>query len=914
MEDFGCFDINPTWQYAHEDAELPPPLPPVLPLLPVVQDTGGHTVKQRSPNLDDEWMEQFPVLIRKRHLFVPRSVLDECGEADLAHRAGLDSNDDYEETEQNEDVATGCDNTEGITSPPRSRFPRSKTRKKHCADRNQKLEHGSPANNRSDQPMSSHGRRRGFSTAFYHKVLDSSAVLGKLVDISSITRFRDRHEYFEMWGSFALAEARALVAQARAKNRSRSNGHKSVKLIIDSTRVIQLDVGEMTEITCQSLGGGLASRQLQKGNVYRMQSTIGSHSGFLGVLLDVEQDGGRWRLLCCSDCRAEGNQEFFALHLESLVSYERMSAVCAQRPNVEFLYRLLGDSPPTHTFFESDSSDSDAPPELQNTKDPCAKPRHEQGLGSSCSLNDSQRNAFKTCLAAAYQTGGFELVQGPPGCGKTRFLAALVAELAAKGNFSNSQRVLVSAPSNKGVTVALLALAQEMTRTNTSIRIALLGVEDTIIETCASDSDAKDVICSSLVYSFLDRLADKIDEILKVEQWSSDCSVGISSVSDVASVMIYVRQQLLSRCPQFCKKVKILQFLNSLDEKVKICNENSGGSLQQQLRNAVLSSCKTLVMNLRKAHKAATADLYLELLNSAQVVFATLSTSGGSLAKRMAKVDVLVVDEAAQALEPELLVALVTKPRSAIIIGDPQQLPATMFSANATLGYGRSAMERLISSSKQKYSMLSIQYRMHRQIVQFPSRSFYDSRLQCDESIFRRSGPFDAIFADASHSDWPCPYCFINVEGPEKRTNSLSLQNTAEVLVIVKLLQRMENEFKIKVAKNFVVISFYQAQCDLLRQLLRKKFVNPPAVHTVDSFQGSEAEAVVVSFVRCNKKQNLGFVEDYRRLNVALTRAKHMMILVGSIATLLSSTSFLNLLVVDAKIRGVVFDTSNLSD
>jgi len=190
--------------------------------------------------------------------------------------------------------------------------------------------------------------------------------------------------------------------------------------------------------------------------------------------------------------------------------------------------------------------------------------------------------------------------------------------------------------------------------------------------------------------------------------------------------------------------------------------------------------------------------------------------------------------------------------------------------------------------------------------VQFPSEHFYDSKLRDSLHVQRRSFPgHDPSVA------WMRPYVFLDVAGQEQKQQSRSLTNVAESRVVVAVLRKLLATPGVS-AHQCVVVTFYSAQRDLIAASLRSQqwpAGGTPRVHTVDSFQGSEADVVVCSFVRGNANANVGFLGDFKRLNVALTRARHSLVICANWATMANSQSHhLSRLAADARSRGLVLD------
>ncbi|KAM3296075.1 hypothetical protein ACQJBY_038427 [Aegilops geniculata] len=293
------------------------------------------------------------------------------------------------------------------------------------------------------------------------------------------------------------------------------------------------------------------------------------------------------------------------------------------------------------------------------------------------------------------------------------------------------------------------------------------------------------------------------------------------------------------------------------------------------------------------------------LLDEAAIVFSTLSFSGSAIFTRMTRAfDVVIIDEAAQAVEPATLVPLVHGCRQVFLVGDPVQLPATVISKTAqNLGYRTSLFQRFQAAGF-PVQMLKIQYRMHPEISVFPSKEFYEGILEDGEGLNQKR-PW--------HS-YSCfgPFCFFDVDGVESQmSGSGSTVNEDEVEFITLLYHQLAMRYpELKSSSQVAVISPYRGQVKLLKDHFRSTFGDQSKevidVNTVDGFQGREKELVIFSCVRCNKEQNIGFVSDFRRMNVAITRARSAVLVIGSASTLKKDKHWTNL-VESAKERNRYF-------
>lgn len=272
--------------------------------------------------------------------------------------------------------------------------------------------------------------------------------------------------------------------------------------------------------------------------------------------------------------------------------------------------------------------------------------------------------------------------------------------------------------------------------------------------------------------------------------------------------------------------------------------------------------------------RALEARAEAEVLERAQVVLATL-TSLDSPALAGRRFALAVVDEATQAVEPAAYLALLRADR-AVLAGDHLQLPPTVLSAAAQAGgLGVSLFERLVAAHGGRARvMLAEQHRMNARIMAFPSEALYGGALRAHPAA-----------AGRAIDDAPLELVDTSGRGFEEETpeGSDSKQNAGEAELAAAEVRRL---LAAGVAPaDVAVISPYDAQVQRLRQLLADEVEAGLEVDTVDGFQGREKEAVVVSLVRSNEAGEVGFLADVRRMNVALTRARAKLVVVGDGST-----------------------------
>ena len=282
-------------------------------------------------------------------------------------------------------------------------------------------------------------------------------------------------------------------------------------------------------------------------------------------------------------------------------------------------------------------------------------------------------------------------------------------------------------------------------------------------------------------------------------------------------------------------------------------------------------------------------DLESRIINdvlSGAEVLCTTNIGAGHFTLQDRKFPIVLIDEATQASEPSSLVPIVKGARQLILVGDHRQLPPTVISQNAEDGgLNIPLFERLIDNGIPSH-MLTTQYRMHSTIREFPSARFYDNRLEdgCNDS----ERPPAAGFL---WPNWNKPVAFVPVHGSEiQDPTSSSKSNMDEAAMVVQIVNDLLAAGDLS-PEDVGVISPYSGQVRLIRQLFDEA-VDGLEIKSVDGYQGREKEIIVLSTVRSNTEGNVGFLSDYRRLNVALTRAKRGLIVIGDDRTLRNDSTW----------------------
>ncbi|KAE8038055.1 hypothetical protein FH972_010601 [Carpinus fangiana] len=303
-------------------------------------------------------------------------------------------------------------------------------------------------------------------------------------------------------------------------------------------------------------------------------------------------------------------------------------------------------------------------------------------------------------------------------------------------------------------------------------------------------------------------------------------------------------------------------------------------------------------------------------LRTASLLFCTASSSYKLHSVAMKPLSILVIDEAAQLKECESTIPLqLPGLRHAILFGDECQLPAMVESnISAEAGFGRSLFERLSSLGHSKH-LLNIQYRMHPAISFFPNSKFYHKQILDSPNVKRKSH-------EKLYLSWPMfgPYSFINIGGREEKDDvERSWRNMLEVAVVMKILQKLYKAWVGSEQKLSVgVISPYAAQVVAIQEGLGRMYDNLDGfavkVKSVDGFQGGEEDIIIISTVRSNNYGSIGFISNPQRTNVALTRARHCLWILGNERTLCNRESVWEALVLDAKNRQCFFNADEDKD
>lgn len=316
--------------------------------------------------------------------------------------------------------------------------------------------------------------------------------------------------------------------------------------------------------------------------------------------------------------------------------------------------------------------------------------------------------------------------------------------------------------------------------------------------------------------------------------------------------------------PENAKKLKKLKIRAEEFRRMANSYKRNFGKEERTQRKLLRQEYKSLKKEIRQE----TDYLLSKELNKVKVILGTPVALQHDLLKEIV-FDIVIIDEAGQCLFPMAL--LVARNSNKIILaGDPFQLPPTVISNEAAeKGLNKSVLE-IAFEENQSSHLLNIQYRMPPKIAEFSSEFFYKGELKSFKSS---EGDDSIVFLDSAGANFN-----------ESQDKNNSKFNQKELSFIHYYIQ---NHFDQE--KNIVFISPYSAQVSLAREYL------PKNIHcaTIDSFQGQEADIVIISLVRSNESGEIGFLKEYRRMNVAMTRAKEKLVIIGDSATI-GNDSFYN--------------------
>ncbi len=322
--------------------------------------------------------------------------------------------------------------------------------------------------------------------------------------------------------------------------------------------------------------------------------------------------------------------------------------------------------------------------------------------------------------------------------------------------------------------------------------------------------------------------------------------------------------------------------LNDLRDDFRELNREMA-SLKGKEKGLAHRDSRQLLNQIRRIER----DVIDDVLSKAEVICATTVGCGHNIIADR-RFPIVLIDEATQATEPSSLVPICKGARQLILVGDQQQLPPTVISQTAEDGgLNFSLFQRLLACGLET-EMLTTQYRMHPAIREFPSARFYENRLL--DGCVREERPSPAGFL---WPNWDKPVAFVPVMGIEEvEEEGKSKRNRDEAAMVYSIVRELVQPGDLSPA-DIGIISPYNGQVRLIQELFDEHSSRDTGgsfegleIKSVDGYQGREKEVIVFSCVRANENGEVGFLSDFRRLNVAITRARRGLILLGHPHTL----------------------------
>ncbi|OTB03958.1 hypothetical protein M426DRAFT_321255 [Hypoxylon sp. CI-4A] len=568
--------------------------------------------------------------------------------------------------------------------------------------------------------------------------------------------------------------------------------------------------------------------------------------------------------------------EFYAVKITNMITVEREYASIESLQYYDLMPEILDAKPSPMLKFSQEAVEK---------------------VMENYQLNPGQAKA----ILNAKENDAFTLVQGPPGTGKTKTIIAMVGALLT-GTFSATQgtaikrpggagsasnklakKLLVCAPSNAAVDELVLRLKEGVKTTNGSshkINVLRLGRSDAI------NAAVKDVT---------------LDEMVKARVAGAEGqNKGPSSHELLHTEAGQIKLELNDLRPQ----LETARTIGDHDQTNRLQRKFDELKRRQREIGIKIDAAKDNKNVEVRESEIRRRQIQQEILDSAQVLCATLSGSGHEMLRNLqVEFETVIIDEAAQCVELSALIPLKYGCSKCILVGDPKQLPPTVLSQSAArYGYDQSLFVRMQRNHPDDVHLLDTQYRMHPEISLFPSQEFYERRLiDGDDMSKLRHQPWH-------QSALLGPYRFFDVKGiQEKGRKGQSLVNIQELKVAMRLYERLIRDFPdMDFKRKIGIITPYKAQLYELRDQFCREYgegvKDQIEFNTTDAFQGRECEIIIFSCVRASPTGGIGFMTDIRRMNVGLTRAKSSLFILGDSRALIQG-EFWNKLIEDAKTR-----------
>lgn len=577
------------------------------------------------------------------------------------------------------------------------------------------------------------------------------------------------------------------------------------------------------------------------------------------ITISIEEDHPEEKILSLYNNTYNDNVRMWIVKLSNSITYKRMTssmnklAELSPSNKSEIIQYLLGES--------------------QYVRKSTGKSLNDKQFFNP-GLNSSQKEAINFAIHESAIT----IIHGPPGTGKTYTLIELIKQLT----FNNDEKVLVCGPSNISV--------------------------DTILERLSPTFNEEDETDKKKTR----KGAKKNTSVLK----NPEKLIRIGHPARLLGSNLQHSLDILSKTNYDTGSNDSKEILKDIEKDISDTLGKAKKCRNYAERRALWSDLKTYKKELRIRERKIVQDL----LVGAKVILSTLHGAGSYELTSLYKeptlnfgpdhplFDTIIIDEVSQSLEPQCWIPLVNHLgcKRLVIAGDNMQLPPTVKSKDdldalmhklsmdgPVADLELTLFDRLIRdhNGSQFKKLLDTQYRMNEDIMRFPSNELYDGHLKAHDSV--RSLTLENLPSVKPTDDTSIPCVWYDTQGgdfPEKASDddshaisesTGSKYNDMEVLVVV---QHLQNLLQAGMAPADIgIISPYNAQASLLKKTLQLRQLDGIEVSTVDGFQGREKEAIIISLVRSNSNREIGFLADRRRLNVAMTRPKKHLCIVGDL-------------------------------
>lgn len=422
---------------------------------------------------------------------------------------------------------------------------------------------------------------------------------------------------------------------------------------------------------------------------------------------------------------------------------------------------------------------------------------------------------------------------------------------AVQNILNAKQLAIVHGPPGTGKTTTLVAAIK-----------ALIKRDDRQILVAAPSNTAVDLMC--------EKLAEQSISVLRIGN-----PVRVSE--RLQSLTLDSRMSTHPRIKDIKNLKKQANEYRNIAHKYK----RSFGRSEREQRKALFEEAHKIMKEVSRTEEYIIEDI----LARSQVIAATLVGANHFSVEHL-RYHTVVIDEAGQAIEPACWIPIL-KAEKLIMAGDHQQLPPTIKSNEAALnGLAKTLLEKCVAAYPSSVVLLTEQYRMNEAIMKFSSKTFYDDRLKASPAV-------------AHHTLFPGdrPVEFIDTAGCgfDEKLEGTSSTNPEEAAFVFRhltdLVNRLKENYEVNSFPTIAVISPYKEQINLLQEQLThspdlQPVVRNITVNTIDSFQGQERDIVYISMTRSNNDGGIGFLADIRRMNVAMTRARKKLVVIGDSATL----------------------------